>query len=63
MHWSKDGWATAQDLLARDNRLGLFVADLPTESLAEGAKVEFTFYWVGDDSWEDQNFEVDVVEA
>ncbi len=58
VHWSTDGWATAEDAQLRDTHLGLFVADLPTQGLGEGGKVDFTFYWPGNDHWEDQNFEV-----
>jgi glucoamylase len=58
VHWSTDGWATAEDAQLRDTHLGLFVADLPTQGLEAGGKVDFTFYWSGDDHWEDQNFQV-----
>jgi len=44
VRWSIDGWSTAQDLLMRDSHLGLYVADLPTQKLSAGGKVEFTFY-------------------
>jgi hypothetical protein len=32
--------------------------DLPTDKLAAGARVVFTFYWTEDKRWEGTNFEV-----
>jgi glucoamylase len=58
VHWSADGWKTPQDLQARDTHLGLFVTDLPTDQLASGTKVEFTFYWSSAGHWEDKNYSV-----
>jgi glucoamylase len=58
VHWSMDGWSTAQDSQMSDTHLGLYMADLPTQNLPKGGKVEFTFYWPGDDRWEGKNFEV-----
>jgi glucoamylase len=57
VHWSSDGWRTTQDLNTRDTRLGVYVADLPTESLVSG-QVVFTFYWRQTEKWEGTNFAV-----
>jgi glucoamylase len=61
VHWSLDGWQTIRDTQTRDTGLGINVADLPTESLAAGAQVVFTFYWPESDRWEGTNYEVRVV--
>jgi glucoamylase len=61
VHWSLDGWQTARDTQTRDTGLGVYVADLPTEGLAAGAKVDFTLCWPQADRWEGSNFEVRVV--
>jgi glucoamylase len=58
LHWSTDGWSTAQDYQMQDTHLGLYVADLPTQKLPPGAKVEWTFYWSKDERWEGSNFAV-----
>ena len=42
VHWSMDGWQTVQDTVTRDP-LGVFVADLPTDQLAVGRQIVFTF--------------------
>ena len=58
VHWSTDGWATTHDTQMKDNHLGMYVADIPTQELSSNTKVEFTFYWKGNDQWEEKNFDV-----
>ncbi len=58
VHWSHDGWQSAEDIETRDTGLGLHVADLPTQTLAQGTRVDFTFYWPGGEHWEGQDFSV-----
>jgi glucoamylase len=60
VHWSTDGWKTAQDIQARDTGLGLFSADLPTKDLPSGSQVVFTFQWTSDGHWEGSDFTVTV---
>jgi glucoamylase len=59
VHWSIDGWKTAQDTNTRDP-LGAFVADLPTDQLAVGSQIVFTFYWPQENRWEGVNYCVTV---
>jgi glucoamylase len=59
VHWSFDGWQTVQDTTTRDP-LGVFVADLPCDQLAEGAAIVFTFYWPQEQRWEGVNYTVRV---
>jgi glucoamylase len=56
VHWSADGWASAQDVPARDTGLGTFVADLPTGSLPAGSNVVFTLYWPEQERWEGADY-------
>ena len=56
VHWSFDGWATANDLETCDSGLGLYWADLPTDKLPDGASVVFTFNWVEVNRWEGRDF-------
>ena len=62
VHWSHDGWQTAQDVSARNTDLGVYVADLPTGSLDAGHTIVFTFYWPNANRWEGTDFSVVVQE-
>ncbi len=59
-HWSVDGWRTVRDLPTRATGLGVHVADLPTEALAAGFEVTFTFFWPEAGRWEGADFSVKV---
>ena len=41
IHWSFDGWATANDLDSRDTGFGCWFGDLPSGQLPSGARVDF----------------------
>jgi glucoamylase len=58
VHWSVDGWQSAQDTRTVDVGLGIHAADLPTSSLPPGREVSFTFYWQQRQRWEEANFSV-----
>ncbi len=60
VHWSTDNWQTANDTLLYDSGLGLFITDLPTDSLTPGQQIEFTFYWSQSGNWENRNFSVEI---
>jgi glucoamylase len=60
VHYSVDGWKTAQDVKSRDVGLGVHVADLTTQSLHDGQKIQFTFYWPDAGDWEGTDFVVRV---
>jgi len=59
VHWSFDGWQTTQNTTTRDP-LGVFVTDLPTDQLAVGREIVFTFYWPQEQRWEGANYTVRV---
>jgi hypothetical protein len=40
--------------------LGTYICDLPTENLANGTFVVFTFHWPQQDKWAGTNYRVDV---
>jgi glucoamylase len=61
VHWSSDGWKTTVDSKSRDTTVGIWVTDLPTASLREGATVQFTLYWPEADRWEGCDYTVNVV--
>ena len=60
VHWSFDGWKTAQDTNATATGLGSFVADLPTEQLSPGTHIVFSFYWLEEQRWQGEDFGVGV---
>jgi len=60
VHWSFDGWQTAQDSSTWDTGLGVYVVDLPTEKLTVGRQIVFTFYWLKENSWHGSDFSVTV---
>jgi glucoamylase len=60
VHWSLDGWQTAQDITTSNSELGVHYADLPTEKLKVGERVTFTFLWTDEGHWEGTDFVVRV---
>lgn len=64
LRWTADGWASAGTFDAtRQDRLGLWSADLPTANLPAGAVVEFTFFWKATQRWEGRNYSVSISDA
>lgn len=60
VHWSVDNWHTTHDAETRDTGLGVYVVDLPADSLPAGTTVLFTFYWLKAERWEGVNFAIHV---
>jgi glucoamylase len=58
VHWTFDGWQTVQDTNARDTGFGMYAADLPSDKLAAGREIIFTFFWTEAERWEGTNFPV-----
>jgi glucoamylase len=58
IHWSFDGWATANDLQTRDTGFGCWFADLPSHRLDAGDRIVFTFSWK--ERWEGKDFQVGI---
>ena len=56
IHWSFDGWATANDLETWDAGFGCWFGDLPSDQLPAGARIVFTLLW--QEGSEGQDFEV-----
>ncbi len=63
VHWSANGWRGVEDTPTRSTGLGMHIADLPTERLVPGTKVDFTFYWQETEQWENRNFGVAIAES
>lgn len=58
IHWSSDGWATANDLETRDAGFDCWFADLPSDQLPNDAHVIFTFLW--QEGWEGKDFQLKI---
>jgi glucoamylase len=58
VRWSVDAWRTVHDTRTRDTTLGVHVADLRTECLRIGDRVNLTFHWSDADRWEGADFVV-----
>jgi len=63
VHWSGDGWQSAENRPTIDSGLGMHYVDLSSNSLAAGGTIRFTFFWIESQRWECKNYEVEVVEA
>jgi glucoamylase len=61
VRWSGDGWSSFADVSTQDTGLGLFVAEIPTDGLAAGAVIAFTWRNAAG-NWVGQNFEVGVTD-
>ena len=44
IRWTSDGWRNVQENETRDTGLGIHIADLNTEKLGPGTKIDFTFF-------------------
>jgi glucoamylase len=56
VHWSTDGWQTRHDADTHDTTVGMHIADLPTERLASGTTITFTYYWPQTERWEGTDY-------
>jgi glucoamylase len=60
VHWSFDGWQTVHDSDSEESGWNLHHLDLPTETLAVGHQIVFTFFWKDGARWEGRDFQVTV---
>ena len=58
VHWSFDNWQTSRDDNSEESGWNFQHLDLPTEQLAVGRQIVFTFLWKDTGQWEQQNFTV-----
>ena len=61
IHWSFDGWTTANDMETRDAGFGCWFGDLPSDQLQVGASIVVTFLW--QEGWEGKDFQVAIAES
>jgi glucoamylase len=60
VHWSFDNWQTSRDDNSEECGWNLQHLDLPTEKLAVGHQIVFTFLWKDTGQWEQQDFSITV---
>ncbi len=60
VHWSFDNWQTGQDSDSEESGWSLQHLDLPTETLAVGRQIIFTFFWKNASRWEGRDYQVTV---
>ena len=63
VHYSFDNWRTSFDLETHDPGLGVFIADIPTETLDRKNNLIFTFRWSATGQWEGKDYQIQVREA
>jgi glucoamylase len=56
VHWSLDNWQSSQDSNSEDSEWNLQYLDLPTETLAAGRQIVFTFLWKNSARWEGRDY-------
>jgi len=60
VHWSFDNWQRSHDGNSHDSGWNLHHVDLPTETLAAGRQIVFTFFWKNAARWEGRDYQVTV---
>ena len=60
IHWGIDGWRNAGDVTTRDSGLGLHYAQLDTQALRPGQRIDFTFRETSTTRWVGQNYAITV---
>jgi len=61
VHWSFDNWQTVRDSDSKDSGWNLQYVNLPTETLATGRQIIFTFFWYNGARWEGRDYAVTIV--
>lgn len=58
VHWSFDNWQTCQDSHSTESGWDLHHVDLPTETLAAGRQIVFTFFSKNSGQWDGRDYVV-----
>jgi glucoamylase len=61
IRWSADEWHTVADTSSKDTGLGVWVTDLPTESVPAGAEGRVTMHWTDHADWEGNGYAVKIL--
>jgi glucoamylase len=60
IHWSTDNWQTVTDTEANETGLGVYIVDLPVDSMPPETTLIFTIHWSASDAWEGTNYSVKI---
>jgi glucoamylase len=60
VHHGVDGWQMVADADTAENGLGQYVLALPTSGMQAGTRIDFTFFWLDSNSWDDEDHRIDV---
>jgi glucoamylase len=60
VHWGVDGWQAVSDTGLQDIGLGLYAAELDTQPLRAGQRIDFTFHGVGAGVWLGRDYTIAV---
>ncbi len=60
--WTSDGWRTIHDATTVDSELGIHFADLDTAGLPDQTVIDFTMFWLKNQSWEGTDYHL-VIQA
>ncbi len=60
VHWSADRWSAVTDSVTQETGLGVHTLALPTEGLAPGTRIAFTWRWRNSGSWVGRDYLVTV---
>jgi len=58
--WSSDNWITPNDAETKSSGVALWFLDIATAKLPKGSALDFTFFWPGEQRWENQIFQVSI---
>lgn len=61
IRWTTDSWLTYKEQETFDSGVGLYYADLDVANLKDKSQVCFTFFWQHSQSWQQDNFTIDVI--
>ena len=61
LRWSLNDWEDAEDTRSEETAVGLEYVDLDLAEDQQGS-VRFTFYWLDEEKWEGQDYEVKVID-
>lgn len=58
VRWTTDNWKSNSDTATTTIDLGLHIVELPSQGLARGQEIEFTWQRHRDGGWQGQNYGV-----
>lgn len=60
VRWTTNDWQTTSDITTLDSGVGVHFADIPTDNLDYGKKIDFTFYWHESQNWENFDYSLSI---